>query len=384
MNFLATCPVGLEEVCSIEMSQYDISKYETSRGAISFEATDDQLAKFFLGTQTASRVYLKILEGEIRNFDDVYKLAESFAWSKIFTLRQTFKIKTVVENKTLKDNPDWKNSFLFNQKFKDGYIDVFRKETGKRPNVEKKFSDLTFFLYIEGSTCKVYLDMCGMPLSNRGYRQHGHEAPLRENLAGGIIKLINPIDVPYFMDSMLGSGTAIIEAIFHTLNIPSSYLQYQNKSWDIMRIPFLKDRYNLQEPISQGEFNHAIETNKVKFIGNDTDKRSLNLCHRHLCALGFEKLVELTGHNATKINAPSEGGVVFCNPPYAKRLGEAEELEGLYFNYGENLKHKFKGWKAYVLTGNLPLLKKISLRTSKKHILFNGQIECRLAEYDLF
>ena len=65
-------------------------------------------------------------------------------------------------------------------------------------------------------------------------------------------------------------------------------------------------------------------------------------------------------------------------------MGEKEDLAGLYHNYGENLKQNFKGFRSYILTSEPELRKKISLRTSKRIPLFNGNLECRLLKYDLF
>jgi putative N6-adenine-specific DNA methylase len=61
-----------------------------------------------------------------------------------------------------------------------------------------------------------------------------------------------------------------------------------------------------------------------------------------------------------------------------------EKLKALYKGLGDHWKHNYKGHRAALFTGNLEMLKVVGLKTSKRHILFNGDIECRLAEYNLY
>ncbi len=388
MNYFATCPVGLELACQGELIKHGVEKNILSRGGVSFECDDLTISKVFLDLKIASRILYKIHEFEVRSFEDVYKHAHDFPWHRLFTEKNTVKIKTLVSHESLKENPDWKNSFLFNQKFKDGYVDRFREEKGQRPYVDKQFADVVLHLYIDKNRAIVYFDLCGHPLSHRGYRDEGFSAPLRENLAAGIVNLMG-IDFKqeHFIEGMCGSGTVVIEALYKALQIPATFLHWRNLElnrniWNFQRIPAFKERFALK--LDKESVVERIKSSKLNIWAMDIDKKALALTRENLERCGLENLVTINRQDITEFKPKTSNNVLFVNPPYAKRLGEEEELVETYYELGENLKKNFTGSRAYILAGNLPLLKKISLRTSKKIILFNGPIECRLAEYKLF
>jgi putative N6-adenine-specific DNA methylase len=76
--------------------------------------------------------------------------------------------------------------------------------------------------------------------------------------------------------------------------------------------------------------------------------------------------------------------VVILNPEYGERLGEVEELKKTYREIGDFFKKKCNGYSGYIFTGNLDLAKQVGLRTKRRIPFFNGPIECRLLEYDLY
>ncbi|HEY9302503.1 MAG TPA: RNA methyltransferase, partial [Phormidium sp.] len=51
---------------------------------------------------------------------------------------------------------------------------------------------------------------------------------------------------------------------------------------------------------------------------------------------------------------------------------------------GDIFKQRFKGWNAFILTGNKELGKKVGLRTSRRIPVFNGSIPCTLLKYELY
>jgi 23S rRNA G2445 N2-methylase RlmL len=243
--------------------------------------------------------------------------------------------------------------------------------------------------------------MCGPPLSQRGYRDTKFTAPLKENLAAGLVQLSGYTGKETLIDPMCGSGTIIIESLLIKGNIPPSYLAIHEilennheNYWDFTKHNwFCKDKYLLEawkklldvylEKARDGFEN--LEKSEVKTIACDSDKSALNASRINLEASDLKEFVELSLDDATTVTPPTvESGILVTNPPYGERLGDDESVPKLYHDFGENLKHNFKGFKAYIFTGNLPMIKKISLRTSKKFLLFNGNIDSRLVEYDLF
>jgi 23S rRNA G2445 N2-methylase RlmL len=247
--------------------------------------------------------------------------------------------------------------------------------------------------------------MCGAPLSQRGYRDTNFSAPLKENLAAGLVKLSGYTGKETFFDPMCGSGTIIIESLLIKGDIPPSFVtvhdllqnpdetfwDFQNHNW------FKKDKYNIEAWQALVKTYHkkssdgfaSLEKSEVKTFASDNERYAINALKFNLNASELIEHVSFNEDDATKVelktkNPEITGGIIVTNPPYGERIGEERDLPQLYYDFGENLKNHYKGFKAYIFTGNLPLIKKISLRTSKKVILFNGAIESRLVEYDLF
>lgn len=415
-GYFASCPTGLEELLAAEIKslRFDNQKYEkieVVKGGVHIICVPQLALELMLASRIASRVFKKVFEFEIKEEKDLYRFAKEVKWKAIFDLEQTFKISVVQGlSRDGKKRSQFKSSIFLSQNFKDGIVDKFRLDcNGERPNVDKDQADMAFLLRVEPvndpdsfvEKVSVLIDMCGAPLSHRGYRDTNFSAPLRENLAAGLVLLSGYTGEETLVDPMCGSSTIIIESLLIKGNIPPSYLAIHEiisnpdeHYWDFTRHNwFKKDKYiienwskllKLYNTKAQDGFEF-LENNPINTFASDKEKFAINASTFNLKASDLIEFVNLTQDDATSINLEDkESGILICNPPYGERIGEDRDLPELYYNFGENLKNNFKGFTAYVFTGNLPLLKKISLRTSKKHILYNGSIEARLAEYKLF
>ena len=414
-GFFASCPSGLEELLAAEIKslRFDNLKYEkieVVKGGVHFWCFPQLALELMLASRIASRVYKKFYSFEIKEEKDLYFHAKEIKWKGIFDLNQTFKISVVQGlSKDGTKRSKFKSSIYLAQNFKDGIVDRFRIDCkGDRPSVDKDQADMTLLLRVEPNNnphsqkeeVTVLADMCGAPLSHRGYRDTNFSAPLKENLAAGLVLLSGYTGKETFVDPMCGSGTLAIESLLIRANIPPSYLAIheiishpEEPYWDFMRHNwFKKDKFLVENwskliPLynkkAQDGFEF-LEKNEIKTYASDKEKYAINATKFNLKAADLTDFIDLSMQDATSVRPVTSEGIVVTNPPYGERIGEDRELPDLYYNFGENLKKNFKGFSAYIFTGNLPLLKKISLRTSKKHILYNGSIEARLAEYKLF
>jgi 23S rRNA G2445 N2-methylase RlmL len=415
-GYFASCPTGLEELLAAEIKslRFDDQKYEkieVVKGGVHIVCVAQIALELMLASRIASRIYKKMYEFEVQEEKDLYNFAKEIKWKAIFDLEQTFKISVVqgMSRNGIKRS-QFKSSIFLSQNFKDGVVDKFRLDcNGERPNVDKDQAEMGLLLRVapvddENSTTEivtVLIDMCGAPLSHRGYRDTNFSAPLKENLAAGLVLLSGYTGEETFVDPMCGSGTIIIESLLIKGNIPPSYLALHEiisnpdeHYWDFTRHNwFKKDKYitenwtkliALYNSKAQDGFE-ALEKAEINTYASDNERFAINASNFNLKAADMADFVHLTNDDATTVKVEGkESGLLVTNPPYGERIGEDRDLPELYYNFGENLKNNFKGFTAYVFTGNLPLLKKISLRTSKKHILYNGSIEARLAEYKLF
>ncbi len=402
-TFFASCPREVEHLLEKEIRDLGITRIEVEKGGVAFKAETEEALDVLLQSRVASRVFKEIQVYTISSEKDIYAKAKEKWWDKIFNVQQTFKINTLFDREA---KEHFNNSMIFSQLLKDAIVDNFREKFGERPSVDTGRPDITFLLRVEKKSgsqlfnARILVDMCGDPISNRGYREESLKAPLRENLAAAIL-LTTDFDPEkdIFTDSMCGSGTFLIEAILLKAKVAPTYLkirQYIEKKvpvFDFLKHPwFLVDRksHRLFDERAQVIYNHSLsalnELQTRQFFGFDINERALETTRLHLHnAMIDQQIVTLNKRDATKITPMDEPpGIVIANPPYGERMGEEEELQHLYKEYGENLKHNFKGFRAYVFTSNPLLRKSISLGTSKRHTFFNGSLECRLLKYELY
>ena len=403
-TFFASCPRGLEELLEKEIYNQSITETYLKNGGVLFKSSYIKALRVLLTSRIASRVHEQVAQFTIKIEKDIYLQGIKINWTKIFKTDQTFKINTLLD----RDSSDrFKNSLILSQILKDAIADQFRSLKFERPNVDTKNADISLLLRIEATnnynefSTYIFLDLAGEPLSNRGYRKSRFTAPLRENLAAGIVMHTDwQPDNEAFVDSMCGSGTLLIEAALIKGDIPPSYLKIISytekkiKPWAFLyHSKFLADIRiqtefkNLIQQLYTESRSKLVKFKNTKFYGFDIDPKALEITKENISNARLpETLFELKKIDATMAPPPVSGpGVVVCNPPYGERMDEElENLKILYHEYGENLKKNWKNYKAYLFTGIPELRKNISLQTSKRIQLYNGNIECRLFRYNLF
>lgn len=262
-------------------------------------------------------------------------------------------------------------------RIKDAVCDKFRQVVNSRPYIDTKEPDVRIHAYLAADSYQFYLDTSGQALYQRGLRRASIEAPLRENLAAGIIKLSGWNPGMPFLDPMCGSGTFLLEATMMALNIaPGSQRDFGFEK--------LK---NFDESLWTKLRQEALKKTKPvvfsKIYGSDADLRAVRIAKQNLQQAGLLDAVQLAQLEFTQVPAPAGEGVMVANPPYGVRIGEDEELAALYPKMGETLKRNFAGWNAYFLTTDMRLPKLMRLSPSKRTPLFNGPLECRLFEIKL-
>lgn len=402
-DFFASCPTGLEELLLEELKFCGAETTEVTKGGVAFSTQNTQTPlKVLLRSRVASRVFKLMYSFECHNEKTMYQELADIKWKSIMDLFQTFKITTIY-GKLPREREFFTNSQFTTLKAKDAIVDWFNHNQDRRPSIDKEKPDISFLLRVDDSGDEIYkvqlmLDLCGQPLSQRGYRQSIVEAPVKENLAAGILKLVNwnPKDESLF-DGLCGSGTFLIEGAFIAGDISPQFVKLREwkrggRPWAFLSHQWLtKDKY-IQEHFQKmaSELLEVDEANLAKLnisiAGSDKDITAVKAARINIDRAGLGRLIKVTNQDATQVLPEAQKSLFICNPPYGERLlpNEEEELKKLYLDIGENWKKNWKGHRSAILTGNLPLLKSVSLRSSRKTIIFNGDIECRVAEYQLF
>jgi putative N6-adenine-specific DNA methylase len=309
--------------------------------------------------------------GRYRGEADIYKIARNLTWTEWFTPNETIRIFVTARQSPLK-------SLEFTTlRVKDAVCDHFRATSGRRPSVDTAHPAVRIHTFLDRDTVMLYLDTSGEPLYKRGFKPGTVEAPLKENLAAGILRLSGwraDEDEP-LIDPMCGSGTFLIEAAQIALGIAPG-----------LGRKFAFERLRSFDASVWAAIRKAAEVRRqpmrvLPIYGSDIAGSQLRRARENLAAAGLESCVELSKADLLECQPPAAGGVMVTNPPYGERLGEAEELAAFYPRLGDVLKQRWAGWRCHFLSSDMNLPRAIGLKASRRTPLFNGALECRLFEY---
>jgi putative N6-adenine-specific DNA methylase len=370
-RFFAPCPRGLEAVLAGELAEQGAVDIAAAEGGVGFSGALPVAYAANLHSRIASRILWQVGSGRYRSEEDVYRGVNALDWPQWFDGALTIRVNVAAVRSPL-------NSLDFiTLRIKDAVCDRFRSQTGVRPNVDTAQPDVRIHAFLESDRFTLYLDTSGEPLFKRGARQVAGEAPLRENLAAGILKLSGwTPDLP-LLDPMCGSGTFLIEALQMAHGIaPGAGRDFafeKLRGFDAVQWNRIKEAARARPAPNPAP---AI-------FGSDLYGDALKLARVNLAAAGFADAVGLKQANMLEISAPAASGVLVANPPYGVRIGEQDELAAFYPQVGNVLKQKFAGWRAYLFTADLRLPKLIGLTPSKRTPLYNGALECRLYEFKI-
>lgn len=367
-QYFATCPRGLEALLHEELQAVGAKDIRPTEGGVSFAGELSVCYSANLHSRIATRILMQVGRGNYATEDDLYQAAYKLNWPNWFDVKHDFMVKVTGVKCPLK-------SLEFaTLRIKDAVCDKFRQVVGSRPYIDTKTPAVRIHAYLTADSYQFYVDTSGDALYQRGNRKASIEAPLRENLAAGILQLSGWKPGQPLLDPMCGSGTFLLEAAMMALNIAPGLKRdfgfeklknFESNTWRKIKNTALKQ----VQPVSF-----------QKLYGSDSDLRAVRVAKQNLSEADLLEAVQLSQTNITDVIPPAESGILIANPPYGVRIGEDEELALLYPKIGEALKRKFAGWNTYFLTNDMRLPKLMRLTPSKRTPLFNGPLECRLFE----
>ena len=377
-HFFATCPRGLEAALASELTTLGAANARATDGGVAFEGRYALAYTVNLWSRLASRVLWQVGFGRYRDQQDIYDTALKINWPNWFDVTRTIRV-----NVTAVRSPLASLDFI-TLKIKDAIVDRFRTATGERPSIDTAQPDVRVHAFLTGDTSTFYIDTSGEALFKRGYRHTDDdlrvEAPLRENLAAGMLALSGWAAETPLLDPFCGGGTIVIEAAMLAADIAPGLgrsFGFEQLSWHDA------DQWQRVRDDAARRAEGGRRTANVRIAGSDIDRRAIESARANAEAAGVTKLIDLQVGNALATTAPFASGAIITNPPYGFRLGVTEELRLLYAAYADTLKRHFAGWNAWILCGELSLVKAIRLSPARRTPIFNGAIECRLVEYRL-
>ena len=370
-KMLAKTFYGFEPLLAEELKVLGAQKVSQSNRMVSFWGDLGFLYKANLCLRTALKILVPIQQQRVQDYDALYALFYHFSWEDYVDVHQTFAIESVVFGNT------FTHSQYALQRAKDGLVDRFQKQFGKRPNVSKNHPDLKINIHIQGDLCTLSLDSSGASLHHRGYRTATNKAPINEVLAAGLIALSGWNGASDFLDPMCGSGTLVIEAALIAAQIPANWNRkkfgFQTWSnWDKA----------LFETIKKAQWaKHSIPN--IQITGSDKAPSAIEKANQNAINAGISEWVTFQKVDFFQREIDTvEGLHILTNPPYGERLDG--NINALYQSIGDTFKQSFTKAEAWLISSNFEAMKHIGLRPSRKIRLFNGKLESRLLYFPIY
>ena len=371
MNVVASSPEGLEKSLAEEISNLGGLNINTYKRFINFECDFETFYRVHFYSRLAFRFYREIASFNCYDKQSLYTgVRDSFDWLNWLHFDKTFNVQVTGRTSSLS------HTHFTALEVKNSITDLQQAVWNKRSNISLDNPDFIIHLHLNNNKAILSLQSSVESLHRRGYRPAIGNAPLKENLASGLINMTQWNGKVPLIDFMCGSGTFLIEAVNQFLGVPINIDQvYLFENW----LDFRKDIYLNEKNKAK---NKIINYEKLPtIIGCEINKKVFEQANVNISLAGLENYIELINNDFLALQLSCTPGIIICNPPYGKKLGDENELICLYEQMGIFLKNNFSGWEFWLLSGNPKLTKYLKMKSSLKIPVSNGGIDCRWIKY---
>ncbi|ABM69352.1 THUMP domain-containing class I SAM-dependent RNA methyltransferase [Prochlorococcus marinus] len=371
MNVVASSPEGLEKSLADEISNLGGFNINTYKRFVNFECDFETFYRVHFYSRLAFRFYREIASFNCYDKQSLYAgVRDSFDWLNWLHFDKTFNVQVTGRTSSLS------HTHFTALEVKNSITDLQQAVWNKRSNISLVNPDFIIHLHLNNNKAILSLQSSVESLHKRGYRPAIGNAPLKENLASGLINMTQWNGKVPLIDFMCGSGTFLIEAVNQYLGVPINIDQvYLFENW----LDFRKDIYLNEKNKAK---NKIINYEKLPtIIGCEINKKVFEQANVNISLAGLENYIELINNDFLALQLSCTPGIIICNPPYGKKLGDENELIYLYEQMGIFLKNNFSGWEFWLLSGNPKLTKYLKMKSSLKIPVSNGGIDCRWIKY---
>lgn len=373
-HIIITCSKRLTPFLQNEIIELGFKISRSFTTGIELNGTLNDCIRLNLNLHCASQVLYSLKSFPCNNPDELYHNVFQIQWESIIEKDGYFSVTSNVDNSTIN------NSLFVNVKVKDAIVDRFRDKLNKRPDSGPELDKSVIHLFWKQSNAEIFIDTSGETLSKHGYRKIPGKAPMMESLAAATLLATKWDRKSPFINPMCGSATLAIEATMLATNRHPGLFR---ENYGFMHVlGFEKKSLEKEKQLLRDQITSVKE---LKIIVTDISEDAINISRINAGVAGVDNLIEFKVCDFEETFVPeNENGIVFFNPEYGERMGDEKELEKTYGGIGDFMKKKCKGYTGYVFTGNLNLSKKIGLKAKRKIEFYNGKIDCRLLEYELY
>ncbi len=367
------CARGVSDILADELRGLRFPVLSTLETAVETEGTLTDTLRLNLSLRTAQRILYLFDAFPAAQAQDLYRHLVKLPWEKIIAADGFLSVTSSVDTATVNDTR------FANVKTKDAIVDRIRDRQGRRPDSGPGRQGAVVHLHWEEDRCDVWLDTSGESLSRRGYRKIPLEAPMQETLAAALILATRWDGKGNLVNPMCGSGTLAIEGALLAQGRAPGILRHNFGFMHLMgfdRSVFERYREEIKKT--------SLRKSDGRIIATDIRPEAVDAAIQNARTAEVEHLIEFQACDFRKTDVPEGEGIVVLNPEYGERMGDVGSLGETYRAIGDFFKSRCMGYRGYIFTGNLELAKKVGLRTRRRMPFYNGPIECRLLEYELY
>ena len=370
---IITCNKRLSPYLQQEVKELGFDIVRAFPTGVELKVSINDTIKLNLNLRTASQILYSLKEFTANNPTELYDELSQIAWEELIQFDGYFSVSSNVDNETIS------TPLFANVKVKDAIVDRIKEKKGMRPNSGPDNNKAVVHLYWKDDRAEIFLDTSGETLAKHGYRKIPGKAPMLEALAASTIIASKWDGNSPFVNPMCGSGTLAIEAALIATNRKPGLLRMNYSFMHFIgydETVFFQERRVLKDQINKKA--------APQIIASDISEEAINVSKMNARTAGVEQLISFEVCDFAETHVPKEAGVILFNPEYGERLGTHSKLEITYKRMGDFMKQECKGYRGYIFTGNPDLAKKIGLRASRRIEFYNGKLDCRLLEYELY
>ncbi|WP_226423719.1 THUMP domain-containing protein [Synechococcus sp. HB1133] len=373
LSAVAVLPQGLEAAGSEELTDLGAHSVKPGRRAVSFEADMACLYRMHLQARLPFRVLRQVASFPCQGRDDLYDgIRQALDWERWLHPSMTFRVDVTGTA------PGLNHSHFTALQVKNALVDAQRDLWGERSSIDLDDPDLSLHLHLGRGVAELSLDGSGGSLHRRGYRAAMGAAPLKENLAAGLIRLTGWDGISPLVDPCCGSGVLLIEAALAALQqAPGLERRFALEGW----ADFQPELW--EKEVDRARQRRRRDLTLPLLLGIEADPVIADQARANVEAAGLSGIIRINTSPFEDETLPDGPGVLVCNPPYGQRIGDEQELDALYSALGQFVRREASGWQLWLLSGNPKLTGALRLKASRRIPVSNGGIDCRWLHYDI-
>ena len=373
LSAVAVLPQGLEAAGSEELTDLGAHSVKPGRRAVSFEADMACLYRMHLQARLPFRLLRQVASFPCQGRDDLYDgIRQALDWERWLHPSMTFRVDVTGTA------PGLNHSHFTALQVKNALVDAQRDLWGERSSIDLDDPDLSLHLHLGRGVAQLSLDGSAGSLHRRGYRAAMGAAPLKENLAAGLIRLTGWDGISPLVDPCCGSGVLLIEAALAALQqAPGLERRFALEGW----ADFQPELW--EKEVDRARQRRRRDLTLPLLLGIEADPVIADQAHANVEAAGLSGIIRITTSPFEDETLPDGPGVLVCNPPYGQRIGDEQELDALYSALGQFVRREASGWQLWLLSGNPKLTGALRLKASRRIPVSNGGIDCRWLHYDI-